>query len=448
MATSEHLDDEAREATNPETPEARLNKLAEIAPLRPLVAANPNTALPTLLRLACDFPHEFLANPAVPLHLLVQPDLAEHLPDIALAQIVAISSTQTFYFNAARKSRSKMLQDALTDHVAIAGADYSNWERHAIARIRKRSTQIAFPHRQKTREASIGAGFLAIRGIAPWALRALARHRSRGFRNIVSKHPDMPVMMPVQLSEWQQRRRLAANPATPLVMLREFAASRIDSMLRELVAANPALPDTMIEALSYDSRALVGVARNPSIPAEVATRLAQSKNQSVLESLVCNPNIPPELLRTLLLDRHLIDIARVRLALQHQSLPESVFGWDDHRDSYLRFIAGHPNSPETKLRRLAQHGNAQIAGRWLVMRRRRRKFWRPLPPIRCISSIYCKMLPRRMPSSAQPRTRGIRRSNSRSCSARTCRRWLRDVSNRPINWMRILRSRSWMSVHC
>src|SRR5579884_3930443 len=73
---TDHLHDEA---ANPETPSERLAELAKQSHLAPIIASNPNTPAKTLFDLADDHPHEFLANPILPLLHLENPSLFAHM---------------------------------------------------------------------------------------------------------------------------------------------------------------------------------------------------------------------------------------------------------------------------------------------------------------------------------------------------------------------------------
>jgi hypothetical protein len=181
-----------REATDPATPATQLSALSKYTRLRPLVAANPNTPIATLLRLASDHPREVLANPAWPLHLLANPALADDLPEMALVQILHLPKVPAFYVAAARKQWGSVIRDVITDYVALQGADCPDWEAHALMRLHNRRVQMAFRSEEDFRTQAFFRAFLGMHPLPLWMLQALAGHRSSEVRACIALHPDTP----------------------------------------------------------------------------------------------------------------------------------------------------------------------------------------------------------------------------------------------------------------
>ena len=140
--------------------------------------------------------------------------------------------------------------------------------------------------------------------------------------------PELLAAMAQDPNDWVQMA-VAANPNTPLAILLAFA--QVDSSnIRRGLGVNPRTPSEVLSRIlavqMEDPRAsanpwqLMGIARNPSTPAE-SLRLLSTQHVDVRSAVAGNPSSPPDLLSSLARDK----AKSVRTAVaSNPSTPEDV----------------------------------------------------------------------------------------------------------------------------
>jgi hypothetical protein len=162
-------------------------------------------------------------------------------------------------------------------------------------------------------------------------LLVLAEDDTAIVRAKVAENPNTPpellAAMAQDPDDWVQMA-VAANPNTPVAILLAFA--QVDSSnIRQGLGANPRTPSEVLSRIlavqMEDPRMsapwqLMGLARNPSTPAE-SLRLLSTQHVDVRSAVAGNPSSPPDLLSSLARDK----AKSVRTAVaSNPSTPEDV----------------------------------------------------------------------------------------------------------------------------
>jgi len=249
------------------------------------VAGNPNTAPALLFELASGFPGEVVRNPAVFLLLLEDPALLEKIPDHALRAILA--------------------------------------------------------HPE-----------------APVAWLGLAVERPEAWiRWLVAASPRTPPDVLARLAgnaDATTRIAVAANPRTPVALLARFARTEDDAgptlfALRRAVAGNPSAPLPTLEHLASDPTLLPFAAANPSLPEYLLEALSLHDDPLVRAALAKQPRLAPRLLRRLAAD----PVPEVRRSLaRHATDPVDLHRLTAQDSTVLRALADNPSAPAPLLDRL------------------------------------------------------------------------------------------------
>jgi hypothetical protein len=174
---------------------------------------------------------------------------------------------------------------------------------------------------------------------------------------------------------WQQTKllmRLAASPnATPLLLVK--LAKRGEWKTREAVAANPITPLHVIKDL-IDCESVMGrrgAAQNPELPEEIYWKLYSSSDELVERSLASNPSTPKEIVHRLTESSYEITS---RLALENlliRETSERLHGPDTHKptvsDSSRSFssdsplsLASDPSTPASVLSSLVSSNDQKV----------------------------------------------------------------------------------------
>ncbi|HKD76887.1 MAG TPA: hypothetical protein VKB76_15385, partial [Ktedonobacterales bacterium] len=118
-----------REANDPETDPQRLDGLKDDPNLAPLVAANPNTPVKTLLSLIRNHPCEFLTNPILPLLYLEDPTLFQNLPYQDALRLLSCEHALEWLLTCCSQHRHAGVRDAVQYHIVrtrdLAGEEQS-----------------------------------------------------------------------------------------------------------------------------------------------------------------------------------------------------------------------------------------------------------------------------------------------------------------------------------
>ncbi len=367
-ATSETADLQSA-AADPQTPPASLAELATGADLdlRRAIASNPNTPGEVLCTLGADFPEEFLANPALLLLLLAEPNLADRMP---LATLRVLSRYETLpaaiLAGAARRGDfqieqalaanpqtpapilsdlaehpSDRVRDAARLHVALAGelAPDADW------RDRARLSAIAILKRGRTEP-------LLRPWVPPLLVEWLATSEAPILRETAAKNPVTPGPLLACLAAdpvLQVRRAVACNPTTPATALAALSREGRPELLAAL-AANPQAPAELFAALAGEAVAGVRqkICAQTQPTGDALHRLVRSE-WAILAAIAQNPRSPRSQLTKLLatLEALAEAVAAKRLASRAFSQQYSLLRWQ---------IALHPNVPQSLAERAFGRG--------------------------------------------------------------------------------------------
>ncbi|MBX5449302.1 hypothetical protein [Thermogemmatispora sp.] len=295
-------------AANPATPPAVLEQLSRERDLsvRRAVARNPNTSLDLLLELAREFPHEFLANPILPLLNLTQPDFIKQASPQAWLQLLRCEETPLLWLRWLNEdvnlSRIRWFSDetmwALQWHVAIAGEiDEFNkqWQQiasEAVADYERRSSQVGLYPRSFSSTLVLLA--LALPDLYPWVIEGIYQPYDTCWRQLLR------VCLPRMHQE--TREKLAREGLAPVRAETIRQATLSSELLYELahapeveirsaVAANGATPPDLLMILLEDTsrEVLSSLARHPQLPAEALAHLASSAEPEVRQAVASHP---------------------------------------------------------------------------------------------------------------------------------------------------------------
>jgi hypothetical protein len=193
----------------------------------------------------------------------------------------------------------------------------------------------------------------------PSLLETLSYHSDTSVRDAVLANPRTPKAtisrLMGQVPDQIRLHAAARNPSTSPASLAEWGSSSRYSV-RRIVAANPNLPIYMMEQLAWagDERAQAAIASQLRIPESLARSLASNLTSiDTRVALAKNPNIPPHVVLSLLLDSS----ADVRAAVisAHKSLSSQSLvhlAYEDSAPAVHAALAGHPNLPTSPLIRL------------------------------------------------------------------------------------------------
>nr|BBH94904.1 hypothetical protein KTA_31030 [Thermogemmatispora argillosa] len=386
-------------AANPATPPAVLEQLSRERDLsvRRAVARNPNTSLDLLLELAREFPHEFLANPILPLLNLTQPDFIKQASPQAWLQLLRCEETPLLWLRWLNEdvnlSRIRWFSDetmwALQWHVAIAGEiDEFNkqWQQiasEAVADYERRSSQVGLYPRSFSSTLVLLA--LALPDLYPWLLEGIYQPSDDCWRRLL--HACLPRMHQGTREKLAREGPLPVRVETiglaalPPELLRELAHAS-EAAIRGAVAANPATPPDLLLTLLEDtsSEVLSRLAHHPQLPAEALARLVSRAEPEVRQAAASHPalqeterahlaadaspavraavaaHLPPDSDWFQLLAQD--DASEVRAAVAaHPALPPGLIEnlLSDRSVEVVRALASNPRLPAALVEQLCRH---------------------------------------------------------------------------------------------
>lgn len=343
---SDPLFDIEREAADPQTAPERLQELAQLPQIAPIVATNPaaaaqilrtladssdpatcaavaahpNTPLDLLLHLAGAFPAAFCANPVLPLLLLEQPDLPARMEADTLRRLLCYAGVPRSILRWIAAHAAPPEAEAARLHIVLAGEVGPDWPAHARAALWK----VAPPSYSDLLLELLGLG-----ATPAWLLEMLAA-----------------------IGDAEVRAAVARSPYTPRELLRPLRCAGASGDLRSYAApADQCDPETLAWLATGGVYARRVAARNPLTPAPVLAQLAADIDRSVRQGVARNRSAPPALLARLAADR----AADVRqLVARHAAAPQTLdrLARDGSRD--VRFaVARNQHAPPAVLERLA-----------------------------------------------------------------------------------------------
>jgi hypothetical protein len=288
-----------------------------------------------LLRLAPQFPRDFIRNPVVDWLLIEEPDLLQQLGKGVLRNVLKHSGCPPSMIGWAVRHGSVEHQLAVTANPAAEAIEIAALARRKGPIRRAARAHVSCP-KQLQASASGATYFIeaisdalaalpdedalsfwrrGLLGPSQWlALNApsraavlgldfpLAQRRqpdSRGCR-VLAKSPDTPPAILTQLSSHRDRhvRSAVANHPNPPETVAARLAKDKDEWVARAVAQNPATPVSVLVSLArHADRFVVSeVARNPSTPAVTLLALSRNKKLDVCSYVAGNRNAPAELL--------------------------------------------------------------------------------------------------------------------------------------------------------
>jgi len=295
MAKKPHVIGNADEATNPETLPERLAELAQNERLAPLIAANPNTPIETLLGLARENPREFLANPILPLLHLEDPRQLMQIEPLAALTVLRLADVPRWLSSAWCQHADEYVLDAAWLHVGRVD-DLSSESGPIDAETAMRDAPLYLMSTKKFSYPSLQ--------LPDWVVLCLSRHRSTQVRDAVVGC-DISVPLLVRFANQRELRcAVAGNAKTPPNMLSQLSHDK-DAAVREAVAQNPCTARDTLKNLarSQASQIRAAVAAHASTPVDALTLLVEDNDPQVRTGVADNPNTPAPLLAMLRNDR-------------------------------------------------------------------------------------------------------------------------------------------------
>ncbi|HEY1015120.1 MAG TPA: hypothetical protein VGE07_20615, partial [Herpetosiphonaceae bacterium] len=387
-------------ARNPSASGPTLERLGNIAAdfaIAEAVASHPNTPLPTLLKLARRHPAAFLANPALLLHLLEQPDFPMSIQADTLQQLVTDQAAPPGLLGVLSRHELEEIAEAARMHVSLAGeagADWAEQLEEAIwgIKIPQSSTQIPT--------------LLAMGAVPRWLIPPLLISDSIALRQAAAASPATPPELvetvlragseadltteappdPTLEPRWLERLArggvwssglAAVHPNTPPALLTRLSGHS-SGRIRRLVATNPKLPPGAMPRLASDKdrHVRLAVARNPNAPGPVLARLAQDRAPGVIAAAAAHPNLPLDVLERLA--SHAEWEPREGVAKNPVTPPRILeLLADDGERSVVFATARHPSLPEHVIVKLSQHS---IIGVRTISEQRLKNLPPPPPP--------------------------------------------------------------------
>lgn len=295
------------------------------------LAANPNTPVDVLMRLAGAFPAELCANPIFPLLMLERPNLPGELPIATVRGLLRYSGVPRGFLEWLAAYGMPDVAAAARMHVNLGGPAGDDWPALAQAELELLHSpgNLALTHEM----AELGA-------VPEWlgpALSALDDNSSAGASATVAEaeaallHPSTDTLeqllaLRALADQPQLRARIAALAGLPAELLRELAGDDHASV-RAAAARNPDLPADTLAQLADDESPLVtrAAAENPAAPAELLDQLARDYSWVGVRTrlaVVRHPHVAPATLARLAGDLA-VDVRRAVHA--HPATPAGVY---------------------------------------------------------------------------------------------------------------------------
>jgi hypothetical protein len=320
------------------------------------VAANPNTPVETLMRLAGVFPEQFCANPALPLLLLENPNLPAEMPPATLRSLLRYASVPKDFLEWVVAYGTPALAAEARLHIHFGPAAGPGSEEQARTAMRHMTITKLIDIVPITMTTDLLAEMLGLGAVPAWLAEILAESDDPMIQQALSAgmhtagpvagvaraeiHADIDDIDPAQIrhlgedDDPQVRARAARSPAMPLDLLAWLAEDE-SRAVRRAVAENPNTTTKILAVLAQDyswsnEPVRLAVVQHPNVSASLLEQLASDRSARVRQAVLAHPDVPA-------LARERILVA----ALEHcQMLSEPI---------YQTIALAHPLTPATKL---------------------------------------------------------------------------------------------------
>jgi hypothetical protein len=319
------------------------------------VAANPNTPVEALMRLAGVFPEQFCANPALPLLLLENPNLPADMPPATLRSLLRYANVPRDFLGWIVAHSTPALAEEARMHVNLAGEAGPDWQEQARATLRQMTLGKTIDIVPLTITADLLIEVLTLGAAPDWLAELLAESDDVAIRTAVAAAQAAPPSAGGDVMGTQTDSE-AVDPA----LVRHMGEDD-DPLVRARAARSPTMPLDLLAWLAEDESRIVrrAVAENPNATAKILAVLMQDyswSNEPVRLAVVGHPNVSAGMLEQLAGDRS----ARVRQAvLAHTHAPAQVrerilLAALEHcqmlsEPAYQTIALAHPLTPPAKL---------------------------------------------------------------------------------------------------
>ena len=366
------------EASDIETEPTRLEELAQISALAPLVAANPatsaetlrvlaamgnatvqaavaenpNAAFSTLQILLAAHTERVLNNPALPFLLMENPALPAKLSSDDLLHMLRYERMpRAFLAHALYLPDGTVRQQAMS-HVTVAGEVGPNWRDELMRQFGE--TVVL---------QSTDLPFFRVPDLLPATVLATLSERA-AYHDFVAQSPDLTPAICDVLVDGQNEIALAflaQNPsATPQALARLVTVASAET--RATAAAHPRLLPATLGVLAGDHAPAVraAVARNAATMPDVLRHLAHDPAVAVREAVAAHASTPPECLADLAHDAHAP--VHQQVAMNSRTPPPLLEALAHDPQVQVRAaVVQHPSTPRATFEQLAREDVPEMA---------------------------------------------------------------------------------------
>lgn len=372
-------------AANPATPSAILERISKtrVPEERRVLAKNPNTPEATLFMLAIDFPHEFLANPLIPLLYMVEPDFMRKFDFQAWKSLLRCEEIPDYFLHFLQQDpqKKRQLEMEIANHIGVSreiNANWTDYAKEAMFAYNKNADRyngitphhtfanlmLLFPQLYNDTLLIPSAKFtfsnkqiyLSNVPVSPQTLALLPYSGDIGVSRALALHPNTPIEVLAKLAQGDPavRKAVVNNPAAPIWLIEKLAENE-NVEVRCAVARCHRTPLYVLEVLAVDfeDRVQTAVAGHQVITEEIGWILFNSPVSEVRAALARNVHTPQEILSALLYDPSI----KVRAALaRNPRLPQDAFTVlaEDPEEEVRAGLAGNSQLPPDLLENLAK----------------------------------------------------------------------------------------------